>query len=60
MERSLIAQFKYADKKNAKYVLTLGEDEIKSGKATLKEMQTGKTFDIELENIEEVIKEKIG
>ena len=60
MERSLKAQFKYADKKNAKYVLTLGEDEIKSGKATLKEMQTGKTFDIELENIEEVIKEKIG
>ena len=40
-EKSLKAQFKYADKLNAKYVVTLGEEEIKTKQAKCKNMQTG-------------------
>lgn len=40
-ERSLKAQFKYADKNNAKFVLTLGDDEVEAKKARIKNMQTG-------------------
>ena len=52
MERSLNAQFKYADKKKAKYVITIGEDEIETGKAELKDMKTGEVKSIQLEDIE--------
>ena len=52
MERSLNAQFKYANKKNAQYIITIGENEIKTGKAELKEMETGNTKIISLEEIE--------
>ena len=52
MERSLNAQFKYANKKNAEYIITIGENEIKTGKAELKEMETGNTKIISLEEIE--------
>lgn len=38
MGRSVKAQLKYADKINAKYVIIIGEDEIKSGKYTVKDM----------------------
>ena len=40
-ERSLKAQFKYADKNNAKFVLTLGDDEVEAKKARIKNMQNG-------------------
>lgn len=40
MGRSLNAQFKYANKKNAEFVLTIGDDEINTGKAKLKNMST--------------------
>ena len=51
MERSLNAQFKYANKKNAKYVITIGEEELKTKKADLKEMKTGNTRKVELDKI---------
>ena len=40
-EKSVKAQFKYADKIHAEYVMTLGEEEIKKTRAKLKNMQTG-------------------
>ncbi len=49
--RSLKAQLKYADKKNAKYVVTIGDDEIKTGKAKRKEMATGIEEEIELNTL---------
>jgi len=39
--RSLKAQFKYADKLKAKYVIVIGDDEISSNQVTLKNMSTG-------------------
>ncbi len=41
MERSVKAQFKYADKIGAKYVAVIGESELAEGKANVKEMATG-------------------
>ena len=56
MERSLKAQFKYADKKKAKYVLTIGEDEIKNEKAVLKNMETGESKEIEIKDLIQELK----
>ena len=55
MGRSLKAQLKYADKKKAKYVLTIGDNEIESKKAPLKNMETGEILQIDLEDIQEVL-----
>lgn len=46
MERSIKAQFKYADKKDAKFVVTIGDSEIESQKAKVKNMQTGEEQEI--------------
>jgi len=50
MNRSLKAQMKYANKINAKYVIIIGEDEIKKGRAILKCMSENKEFDISLKD----------
>ncbi|MCB1192810.1 MAG: histidine--tRNA ligase [Leptospiraceae bacterium] len=45
-------QFKYADKKGHKFVVVLGEDEVKNENFTLKNMQTGEQITIKnLENL---------
>ena len=54
-ERSLKAQFKYADKNNAKFVLTLGDDEVETKKAKIKNMQSGEEIEVEL-NADESVK----
>lgn len=46
--RSVGAQFKYANKINAKYVLTIGEDEVSSKKAKIKNMESGEEQEISL------------
>ena len=46
--RSLKAQMKFADKKKALFTLVLGEDEIKTGKAKVKNMDTGETSEVDL------------
>ena len=56
MGRSLKAQLKYADKKKAKFVLTIGDNEIESKKAPLKNMETGEISQIDLEEIKELLK----
>ncbi len=55
--RSLKAQMKYADKIGAKYTIVLGDDEVKSGIAELKNMQTGEKASVALNAIPEKIKE---
>lgn len=54
-ERSLKAQFKYADKIEARYSLTLGDDEIKNKIVKLKNMVTGEEKEVELVS-EDIIK----
>ena len=55
--RSFNAQMKYANKIKARYVIVLGEDEIKNKKCKIKNMETGKEIECKLdsESIEESI-----
>ncbi len=48
MNRSVKAQMKYADKIGAKYTMVLGDTEIESGCARLKNMETGETTEVAL------------
>ena len=49
--RSVKAQFKYAGKLGAAYVLTLGEEELDEGKARIKDMETGDEHGVMMETI---------
>ncbi len=53
-DKKIKAKFKYADKLKIPYVIVIGEDEIKTGELTLKNMETGEQ---KREKIEEVIGE---
>ena len=48
--RSVKAQMKYADKIGARYSMILGDNELAENKARLKNMQTGETVDIALDD----------
>ena len=48
-------QFSYADKLSIPYVLILGEEELKMGKISLKEMKSGDQILIEINDIEKEI-----
>jgi histidyl-tRNA synthetase len=50
-QRSLKAQMKYADKLGAKYTLIIGDSELESGKAQLKNMEKSEQREIEIDNI---------
>lgn len=49
--RSLKAQMKYADKLNATYTVVIGDEEIETNKAVLKNMKTGEQKDVSLDSI---------
>ena len=51
--RSLKAQMKFANKKNAMFTLVLGDDEIAMGKAKAKNMDTGEETEVSLTNLPE-------
>ena len=50
MNRGIKAQMKYANKIGAKFVLVIGGNELESGCAKLKLMETGEQFDIHLDD----------
>ncbi|MFO7612020.1 MAG: histidine--tRNA ligase [Clostridia bacterium] len=56
--RSVKAQMKDADRKKARYVLVVGDDEIKQNKAQIKIMETGELKDVSLDSIYKRILEK--
>lgn len=58
MGRSLKAQMKYADKTGARFVLILGDSEIESGKAIVKEMATSEQTEVSLDAIVDFIRSK--
>ncbi|WZL71526.1 histidine--tRNA ligase [Clostridiaceae bacterium 35-E11] len=51
MNRSLKAQFKYADKANALYTIVIGDDEIDKDIVLLKNMETGEQTEVILSEI---------
>lgn len=56
LSRSVKAQMKYADKLGVRFSIVLGDSEIESGKANLKNMESGETQEIELSSIASFIK----
>ena len=48
--RSLKAQMKYADKLGARYTVVIGDNELETGLVQLKDMQTGETEEVDLED----------
>ncbi|MBN1694364.1 histidine--tRNA ligase [candidate division WOR-3 bacterium] len=56
MRRSVKAQFREADRQNAKWVIIIGENEIKRGVVQLKNMNKGKQKEIPME-IDKIVKE---
>ena len=57
--RSLKAQMKFADKLGARYTMVLGEEELQSKRASLKEMATGASEAVYLEDFALRFEEKI-
>ena len=54
--KKIKAKFKYADKLKIPYVIVIGEDEINTGKLTLKNMETGEQEQKTVEEIIEMMK----
>ena len=59
MDRSLKSQFKYADKINAKVVVTIGDDEINENKLSVKNMSTGEQVKIWTNDLEEYLNKNV-
>jgi histidyl-tRNA synthetase len=54
--KGLKAQMKKADRLNAKWVLIVGDDELASGKAVIRDMDTKDQEEVDLGNIENAVK----
>lgn len=52
MDRSFKAQLKYANKTGARYMILLGEDELKANKANIKNMTTGESLLVDIDTVE--------
>jgi histidyl-tRNA synthetase len=53
MERSVKAQFKYADKLGAKFVAVIGGNELAEGKANVKNMSDGTSESVAFDKMTE-------
>ncbi len=51
MGRNVKGQFKFANRVEAKYAIVIGEDEMKSGKVSVKDMTEGTQVEVEIENL---------
>jgi histidyl-tRNA synthetase len=60
MGRSVKAQMKYADKLGARYTLMLGDQEIETGRAALRDMKTSESKDISLESLIDRLQKATG
>lgn len=55
-DKKIKSKFKYADKLNIPYTIIIGENEIKSGKLTIKNMTNGEQSQKTIEEIIEMLK----
>lgn len=60
MERSVKAQFKYADKKNARFVAVIGESELEEGAAQIKDMRNSSSERVKFTELAQYLKEKLS
>jgi histidyl-tRNA synthetase len=54
-EKSLKSQMRRADKMQAKFVLIVGDNELKSGKGIIRDLDTKEQLEVNLDQIEEVL-----
>ncbi|SHI56043.1 histidine--tRNA ligase [Parasporobacterium paucivorans] len=54
MDRSVKAQMKYANKIGALYTVVIGEDELKTNTASVKNMETGEALSLQIDKIQEL------
>jgi len=54
--RSVKAQMRYADKIGAKFSMVIGETELNEKKAVLKNMESKETFEVDITDINEIVK----
>jgi len=59
MARSLKSQFKYADKIGAKFVITIGDDEINENKVSIKNMETGEQIKVWSNDADDYLREYV-
>ncbi|QXM05944.1 histidine--tRNA ligase [Crassaminicella indica] len=59
LNRSIKAQFKYANKLNASYTIVIGDDELDKDVVILKNMETSEQTEIQLSNIMRELKERL-
>lgn len=57
--KKMKAQFKAADRLDAKYVVVIGDDELDKGMANVKNMQTGEQKEVALNELSTYLKERI-
>jgi histidyl-tRNA synthetase len=58
--RNFKSNFKYADKIGTKFIIIIGEEEVKTKVLTVKNNKTKEEYKVKLENIVEFLDEKIG
>jgi len=56
LARNLKGQFKYADRVNARKTIVIGDDELESGQATVKDMESGEQKTVAFEDITALLK----
>ena len=50
-KRSVKAQMKYADKLGVRFTMMIGDEELETGKATIKNMQSGERVEIKMDDL---------
>lgn len=56
MNRSVKASMKYANKIGVRFTVVLGENELQAGTAKLKRMEDGQQFEVDLKNLDSIVK----
>lgn len=59
LQRNFKGQFKYADRLGAKYAVVIGDNELETGVATLKDMEKGDQSEVKFDNLIDELKKRI-
>lgn len=59
LQRNFKGQFKYADRLGAKYAVVIGDSELETGVATLKDMEKGEQSEVKFDDLIDELKKRI-
>ena len=59
LQRNFKGQFKYADRLGAKYAVVIGDNELETGVATLKDMEKGEQTEVKFDELISKLKDRI-